>query len=1376
MFDFLRVVKNYQKSRYYYKPTFYTRSSIKDLMTRGGAFYAIYDDETGFWTRYKPRAIEIIDRQVREYAYKDSGEESMKDPIHGPIILPMADSANHLVEQFDRFCKTMGDNWQPLDQKMMFSNSEVKKNDYATKTLDYPLIEQPTPYYDALCSVLYLPSEQEKWEWAVGAMINGDSSKIQKMFAFYGEPGKGKSTIISTIFAKQIFGGDEYGYAVKFEANNLVGGDTFGTDFLANDSVLFYDDDAEMGMITVRSTLNKIISHEMIRCNAKFERPFMTKANGMIFVGSNDPIQLSPNSGMKRRLIDIRPTGNLLDPDTYDDCIEHIQFEKSGIAWKCLQTYKKLGRHYYDHYIAEDMMARTSPFHNFVIENVMELKDGISLAKAYDLYLKYAEMCKFKNELVRYKFRDTLKLYYDSYDDTKFSGFRWDKIGKEKPIQVSIDIPVWLNFEKTNTYFDDRFANYPAQYASEAGVPSKKWESVTTTLMDLDTNKLHYVKMPEDIICIDFDIKDENGNKSLEKNLEAASKFPPTYAELSKSGSGIHLHYIYTGGDPKDLSRVFGDNVEIKVFTGNAALRRCLTKCNNLAIASISSGLPVKEVKGGNKMVDWDGFKNEKSLRSVIIKAMLNATKTYEDGKTNPDYGKIYPNLTPFHKPTIDFIDKLLTDAYTSGLSYDLRPDLKQDILAFAMSSSNQSAYCVDVVSNMFFCSKDILDKEKEIDIEDTYVDDNAPIVIFDTEISPSYDQYLEYCAKNKIPVNPDIPKDAKAHFLICWKFLGKDKSVQKMLDPKPDEVAKLFKYRLIGFNNRSYDNHMIWAKSQGYTEAELYSLNTRIIAEKDNSAKFGQAYNISYTDILDFASAGNKMGLKKWEIALKIRHLEWNRPWYEPIPDDKIFEWADYCSNDVVSTEAVFNHLSDDYEARLILAALADGTPNDTTNSLSIKLLTHDIDNPKSQYVYTDLSTIFPGYEYHPEGIPVERYSTEEGSKVSKSRKSIYMGEDPSEGGFANCPKPGVYFNVGLFDIASMHPHSAIKLKMFGKAITKRYENLVEARVAIKHIMEIGDEAYNEALRRMDAIKEGSSRVIKNFIDNLSGEALEAKCEAIALALKTAINSVYGLTSAKFDNKLRDPRNVDNIVAKYGALFMITLKHKVQEMGYTVVHIKTDSIKIANYDEKIKKFIMDFAKKYGFTFEHEATYSKMCIIDDAQYIAYEVEKKGKKLDKPFWTVTGAKFAPLYLLKTLFTHEEVVFDDYPETKAVDDASIYLAYPSGVETFVGRVGSFVCVKPEYGGTLLRVKGDTKSAVTGTKGYFWAEANIIEEHPERLNMDYYRAQCDKAVKDIEKFYPFDDFVNCDPTDFMFIPEGSPEEVPFMNPPEEAGKWGY
>ena len=37
---------------------------------------------------------------------------------------------------------------------------------------------------------------------------------------------------------------------------------------------------------------------------------------------------------------------------------------------------------------------------------------------------------------------------------------------------------------------------------------------------------------------------------------------------------------------------------------------------------------------------------------------------------------------------------------------------------------------------------------------------------------------------------------------------------------------------------------------------------------------------------------------------------------------------------------------------------------------------------------------------------------------------------------------------------------------------------------------------------------------------------------KGLAHAMKIIINIVYGMTSAKYDNKFRDPRNVDNIIS----------------------------------------------------------------------------------------------------------------------------------------------------------------------------------------------------------------------------------------------------
>lgn len=278
--------------------------------------------------------------------------------------------------------------------------------------------------------------------------------------------------------------------------------------------------------------------------------------------------------------------------------------------------------------------------------------------------------------------------------------------------------------------------------------------------------------------------------------------------------------------------------------------------------------------------------------------------------------------------------------------------------------------------------------------------------------------------------------------------------------------------------------------------------------------------------------------------------------------------------------------------------------------------------------------------------------------------------------------------------------------------------------------------------------IKHGDYDAAGKLFDGKLKPYLTSKDQAktLAYALKIAINSVYGLTAAKFDNKLRDPRNVDNIVAKRGALFMVDLKHAVQEEGYVVAHIKTDSIKIPNADQKIIDFVMEFGKKYGYTFEHEATYSKLCLVNDAVYIAKD------KADG-HWTATGTQFQVPYVFKTLFSKEPVVFEDLCETKTVNTA-LYLDMNEGLPEdehdyhFVGKAGLFCPMKPGTGGgILLREKDGKYYAATGTKGYRWLEAEIVKELGKENDIDksYYESLADDAIKDISSYGDYEWFVS-------------------------------
>ena len=260
-----------------------------------------------------------------------------------------------------------------------------------------------------------------------------------------------------------------------------------------------------------------------------------------------------------------------------------------------------------------------------------------------------------------------------------------------------------------------------------------------------------------------------------------------------------------------------------------------------------------------------------------------------------------------------------------------------------------------------------------------------------------------------------------------------------------------------------------------------------------------------------------------------------------------------------------------------------------------------------------------------------------------------------------------------------------------------------------------------------------------------------------LANALKIAINSVYGLTAASFNNLFKDPRNLDNIVAKRGALFMVDLQEAVEAQGFTVAHIKTDSIKIPDATADIIQFVMDFGKRYGYNFEHEATYDRMCLVNDAVYIAKY--KDGKKAGQ--WTATGAQFAVPYVFKSLFSKEDIVFEDMCEAKEVKtalylDRNEKLAEDQHDYRFIGKVGNFCPIKPGCGGgELLREATDKEgnikySSATGAKGYRWLESEIVKELHKEADIDrsYYDKLVNDAVATISQYGDFEFFVSDDP----------------------------
>ena len=1410
-----------------------------DIMIRGGFFYAVWDEEVGLWSTNEYDVVRLIDKEL--WNYYDKIKDNSTDSI---IVRTMQDYSSKSWSSYRHYISQCPDNFKSLDSTLIFADTITKKEDYASKRLPYSLSDGDHSAWTELLMTLYEQPERQKIEWAIGAIISGDAKTIQKFLVFYGDAGTGKSTVLNII--QQIF----TGYYCIFDAKSLATStNQFSMEAFKSNPLVAIQHDGDLSKIEDNSKLNSIIAHEEMTINEKHKSLYVVRLNSFLFMATNKPVKITDaKSGLIRRLIDVNPSGKLIQYDRYNELMSKMDFEIGAIAKHCLDVYEHLGKHFYDNYRSSEMQYKTDVFFNFIDDKyfIFSEQDGISLKQAYSMYREYCQETSLSYTMPMYLFREELKNYFEEFHNRSmidgkrvrsyYSGFKKDKFdmyedsvdfgalesrkeandeqlhSNDERSNIDTDLRISSTskgrekvrgtdtvvedkksnsrvvLDSTSSIFDEVCADCLAQYATSDGKPIKKWVNVKTRLRDIDTSKLHYVKLPENHIVIDFDLKDSNGNKSAEKNLEAASKFPSTYAEFSKSGAGIHLHYIYDG-DSVNLSRLYADGIEIKVFSGNSSLRRQLTKCNNLDISHISGGLPLKE----KKVISTKSIKNERSLRNLIKRNLRK-------------------EIHPATKPSIDFIYKILDDAYNSGMRYDVS-DMEGTILAFAVNSTNQAPYCIKTVEQMRFKSKDFDDEVSSSIPDDKNKDciDNSPLVFYDIEVFPNL-------------------------LLVNYKAAGEGKPMHRLVNPTPQEIEPLLSMKLVGYNNRRYDNHIIYGRYLGKNNKQIYEMSKAIISgtkEEQRNAMYGEAYNISYTDIYDFASAGNKMSLKKAEIEMGIHHQELGKNWDEPVPEDEWIEVSEYCDNDVYATEARFNWLKGDWTARQILADLAGMSVNDTTNALTTRFIFGNNRSPQNEFNYRNLgepiqlnelddktveflkeacpdmmATVHPVRDdftdeelndirpsvlpYFP-GYKFEYKEKTVAGRTIRQGVSTYRGEEIGEGGYVYS-EPGIYTDVALLDITSMHPHSTIAECLFGPRYTRAFREIVNSRVTIKH----------QDWERINGMLDGK---LSKYVDRvLSGEMTS---DELALAMKTAINSVYGLTSAKFPNAFKDPRNIDNIVAKRGALFMVDLKHAVQERGFTVAHIKTDSIKIPNATPSIIQFVMDFGKKYGYNFEHEATYDRMCLVNKAVYIARY--KTGKKAGK--WTATGTQFQQPYVFKTLFSHEPITFDDMCETKNVKTAMYldmnegYPLHPYSEEeyneeierivnvtlnkkskmiqndkakydklkeeiysdviekykgpkigdlvdshnyVFIGRAGQFCpIIKDAGGGILVREQDGKYVSVTDSSDYRWLESEMVRSlHMEdAIDINFYRNKVDEAIAAISEYGDFEWFVSND-----------------------------
>lgn len=1344
-------------------PDFMVDDEARDLMIRGKDFYAVFDEKTNMWNQNALFIQKLVDRDLWTKYDEIKHDPRYEGSDFDIKTVKSGDSGSWL--KFVKLVRNLPDCYHQLDEKLTFQDTVVQREDYVSKRLPYSVRDGDISAYEEMMSTLYEPEERQKFEWAIGSIIAGESKRIQKFIVFYGPMGSGKSTVMNLI--EKLFGGyGKKGYCAKLNAKALVGNNVgFALEPFSKNPLVGIDQDSKLSRIEDNTILNQIISHDTLQINEKFKNLYEASAGCFIFMGTNEPVKITDSkSGIIRRLIDVEPTGNLILPEErYDALVEKMNYELGAIAKHCLDVYRKLGRTYYSRYRPTRMMVRTDPFFNFMKDNLetFEMQEGVTAQELWTMYKLWCNDSGMEYMLKRFQAMDEAKNYFENYEERTridgkqvrnwYSGLKMSKFieqdeqgRKEVKGSVKPDIPKWLELtEMPSSTMEELFADCPAQYPMEdgSGRLERTWKNCKTKLRDINPRKTHHLRVPGNLVTFDFDKTDANGNKDTEANIRAAAEsgLPETYAELSKGG-GLHVEYFYDG-DINGLSRIFAEGVEIKVFPedGLGSLRRRLSKCNNLPIAHISSGLPLKT----KKVINEFALQDAKHLRTRVLKALRK---------------EIEPRFTT---TCVNYIEAQLEEAQEKGIAYDLQ-DLDHAIYSFAASSSNNADGCLKKYAAMKlrWPEKEEAYTAKVADEQKAFIPDwnrDAPLVFCDVEVGRNV-------------------------LIVCYKEAGEDKQCIRMINPKPYELETLFNMRLAGFNCLSYDGPILYARYNGYTNEQLYELSQDIIVN-DRRSPFREARNVFYLDVFDYTT--KKQSLKKWEIELGEPHMEMNVDWTEPIPEAYWPQLAEYCCNDVKATEKVYLATQEDLKAREILADLTDMPVITTTNNLTAKYIFGDVWEPWKDFVYPDLKAKFPGYQF-------------------KGGKSYYNDVLIGEGGRVYA-EPGMYYNVKTYDVASMHPSSIIAENGFGP-YTKRFKDLMDIRLAIKH-------------KDFDTAKKLDPRLAKYLND-------PAEAKALGFALKIAINSVYGMTAARFQNRFKDPRNIDNWVAKRGALFMESLRLKVQEMGAKVVHIKTDSIKIVEPTKEVEDFILRYGKEWGYTFEVESIYERICLVNDAVYIAKCSNDPSNGDEAGHWTATGAQFQHPYVFKTLFSHEKLTFPDLCEARSVKtdiwlDMNEHLPDVSEAEKekdkidkklkdtlgvgwenllrdlisskpedipdpttamlakrreqlefdivkghdyqFIGRVGEFCPIKPGKGGGLLMRRGTDGrySSVGGTKGFRWLEAMDVKalRYEDNIDMRYFRELTDAAVDTIRKFGDFETFVQDD------------ENVPFTYPYEQT-----
>jgi energy-coupling factor transporter ATP-binding protein EcfA2 len=1381
----------------------------KHLLTRAKEFYAIWDEENSIWSTDEARAVAIIDKYIYERAEKlmaDAGERY-------PVMTMRSFKAGLYKDWLAYTSQIPSRSDIMLDSTVTFADETTTIEDYKSKRLPYNLSYSTPKAYDEIISTLYAPDQRQILEWALGAVLSGQMCYVQKFVVLYGPPGSGKGTFLT------IVGEILKGYIATFKAEELAKSGGFASAPFRDNPLAAIDYDGDLSGVEDNTKINAIVAHEPTRLNEKHSREITASLNTLLLVGVNNPIHITDiYSGLTRRLLVVYPSGDKVPKARYNKLMRAMLFELGAIANHCISVYNSLGPAAYDDYKPVDMMHKTDIIINFLSErfDLISSQSLITVKTLYAAYVAYCEESNIKRIMPQYKFREAIRPFFDLYyprlyrDGVQyysvFEGLKKEMIGiivqdsytdpvPEKTTD-GMDIPGWLRLHAGEDLLKERLKDCPTQYANSHGVPSTAWALCGTTLADIDTDKLHYVNIqnPQHIV-IDLDLRDEAGEKNLLLNLSRAKLFPETYCEVSKSGKGVHLHYIYDG-DTAMLCSEVSPGIEIKRFSGGSSLRRLHTLSNNLELTTISANLPTK----GAKPMEKQALKDEKHLRACIEKALRR---------------EIWPNTTP----SVQYIKRVLEDARDQGMVYDVS-DLKIRVISFAMKSTNNSKTLVAIVLGLPFTSGEP-DNEGPIEgslCVDGISDRDVQLTFYDVEVFPNLFMfgYLK------------CPPLSKLFSMTREEIYALEDQIVFRWNPSPEDVRQFIfadeygnePFLFGGHNVRAYDNHIMMAASMGETPEGLFQ-RSRVLCDNKASdvekkaAQHRQAWNLSWFDTLELCkSLGfqkgrmERRGLKHRQIKYGIRHIENPHPWDEPLAEEYWDELRIYNANDIISNVidfvenlrgSWFSKCFTSYDMNKRLGNPPSISPWLTDRQVYESCLFGREQNPSRFFPKVDLRKWFPEYELKPNGEAIYH---------SKILGDVKLGK----GGLV-IAEQGLHMNVLEADLFSAHPHGIKEMNVFGP-YTPIANGYLEANGAMKR------KDFRRAFEALGMTMEDLSNVCEfafgrpptdEELPSLLGEPCDTPYpyinpKGVRQCIKEFCNQGYGIFAATFSTRARNPHDNGNPVANFSACTVVRGVEAAIEAGGSVKHVKTDSLKMPAVTRQVLDAVFASAEKVGQKFEVEDIYQKFLLLNKSEYAAFAQSDKQ-------WHFRGKKFLRPYIRKCLFTGEPMVFDDYCETIS-SQGTLYLVNPDNPSDseHIGKVGRFIPMPNAASGgrtlvtervlangnKVLEEADDVSnndecpdgepafaySAPSGTKGWLWVEkeAYILAYGEDLTHIDhsYYEHMQKAVIDEINAITPFDELTDMDDVPFdapCRVKPYSPD-VCVTCPQNENGTclWGY